>query len=1369
MNDSTFIIHPPKPSRPADKPLSGDPISFIGKNEISWESCNAAYREAIKAEKESARAGQLKRQRQKAETIRKHIALPCNWETGLKPGLTLWEHLGTKTTSSTPRSQTSIMSGTPGRPRSAALARPGAGRGSQADDDLSLCVPDTLLLGLPGGPVWLYTRIDGFVCRVVDFSPDDVIAKVGNPEAEDALVAVCKKLREDGSCETTLLNTWGLRALLNPRNVYGFTVVQSYIKSKGKSASVCRCVYKGLAARGLTPWLMTNKYDFTCLERPDMSDVLLLPTSSPNSCASVEQVSGSDATQLGFITLSLLSHLEARLGVKLGDMAADFIQDDDQGTWWFIGVKYHSVRQEPKTNRVTPPVQLPSVSSLVPPAVALFRSASARSGSRGASANDGEGEEAAAKAPQGDPARLRRCRSCQQPRPEHTVAWEMTLRTVVECMEHLKRRGISFDWFDHHSFAMVSDHAAIADPAAPNAGHKPTAADASIKPPSANHKPAASSASKKPASGASSKATPSSKAVGTDAGIRGGAGARTTLASAAANAKQPLPLTRKAMMLASRIQICTSCYKLYNEELKLMDIEARFAWELGLQAVANAGLEGRVGGAGGAATSSPPGRAIYREHGGDVASASGIFGVPGDDDPGDPRQSGGGGEFVVADDAAETADASTGRQNGGDGKGMLAPRVDASPEALRQPARGRPRKLTMFRLLIFLWGVEDLKIAPLPEDNTKKRGSRLPPQEMLPSLELSYRLLDTSVQVPLEPIKDEQPGRGDEAKGRERPRDFVAKKLRLFHVLAMDVDSLAAWVREQLQGQLSVSLGQVSDGEAAGRLGRACLPWTGLLPPEPVVGERDPSEEAPLNGHSSRPASASGEGGRFPDMTGDEQAMGGRSQESGAELTGEAAQDGVALHSQGPQDAPQEQSGGGGDEVIVAGPGGLGPKRGHTRPRPAAAGRRKGSPWHPPVRLDVMQPLQGTKCKGAFVKASLGLQVGPQFAWETIPGANRLDQLHPAGVWQAPQSAALTAFPFPQEWLHMLEIEVPSPVTPSSTQPDPSPSDDSATLPAHPALDDRDLERIASFQEFSRLIHGDGPALRGDNLGGEGGRGSARVASSREQGQDSGMGGVEPAHPGWAHAHRQGDADDAGSSVAAARFREDGDSMEGDGATGRFDGDDDDSSQNTGRSQGDEPGRRMAGSRGDVGGDGGHASGNGSSGGNSSSGAPLAGSGNRTGGNGLVLLGEGADADGWRPAGECRDSSATMLWRLAIQLASASNVPLSAGGVRLEFDLMGQSFTSPMASSTGSASSAAFNETWALHFRGTRSSLDTWLMRNMVLTLRASAQVGARPQFINICRAGIFHAPRIPQAAPSHCACMHAPTRAHTTHTRRHG
>ena len=60
---------------------------------------------------------------------------------------------------------------------------------------LKLWVPDTILTSEKDNPpMWIYSSVDGYVCRTDNFSGKNVLNKLGNNGSPDELVAVLKKV-----------------------------------------------------------------------------------------------------------------------------------------------------------------------------------------------------------------------------------------------------------------------------------------------------------------------------------------------------------------------------------------------------------------------------------------------------------------------------------------------------------------------------------------------------------------------------------------------------------------------------------------------------------------------------------------------------------------------------------------------------------------------------------------------------------------------------------------------------------------------------------------------------------------------------------------------------------------------------------------------------------------------------------------------------------------------------------------------------------------------------------------------------------------------------------------------------------------------
>eukprot|EP00792_Barthelona_sp_PAP020_P005441 TRINITY_DN2650_c0_g2_i1.p1 TRINITY_DN2650_c0_g2~~TRINITY_DN2650_c0_g2_i1.p1 ORF type:complete len:1064 (+),score=282.76 TRINITY_DN2650_c0_g2_i1:60-3251(+) len=212
---------------------------------------------------------------------------------------------------------------------------------------LRLLIPDTIVYGMRDAEngsygVWLASSGSGVVYRRDIFSPQDVVAALGDPKTPDSkVVAVLKRKRFDPphSTETTLLDTRELRSttvVSSTASSDDVQVVQRFIKPRSHRAFICRCTWS--PDKPAFAHMATNHRAMNDESERNISNRFLLNTENHSGCT-IFKMSSSAVGELASITRQIAKHVErVTPGVRFETLVTDFTRDD-QNRWWLLQIK----------------------------------------------------------------------------------------------------------------------------------------------------------------------------------------------------------------------------------------------------------------------------------------------------------------------------------------------------------------------------------------------------------------------------------------------------------------------------------------------------------------------------------------------------------------------------------------------------------------------------------------------------------------------------------------------------------------------------------------------------------------------------------------------------------------------------------------------------------------------------------------------------------------------------------------------------------------------------------------------------------------------------------------------------------------------
>eukprot|EP00792_Barthelona_sp_PAP020_P005440 TRINITY_DN2650_c0_g1_i1.p1 TRINITY_DN2650_c0_g1~~TRINITY_DN2650_c0_g1_i1.p1 ORF type:complete len:1194 (+),score=290.13 TRINITY_DN2650_c0_g1_i1:63-3644(+) len=211
---------------------------------------------------------------------------------------------------------------------------------------LRLLIPDTIVYGMKtkngSYGVWLASSPSGVVHRKDIFTPQDVVAALGDlsvPNSKVVAVLKKKKFNPLHSTETTLLDTRELRATAVVSSTAPsdtVQVVQRFIKPRSHRAFICRCTWS--PDKPAFAHMATNHRAMNDESERNISSRYLLNTENHGGCT-IFKMSSSAVDELAKLTRQIAKHVErVTPGVRFETLVTDFTRDD-QNRWWLLQIK----------------------------------------------------------------------------------------------------------------------------------------------------------------------------------------------------------------------------------------------------------------------------------------------------------------------------------------------------------------------------------------------------------------------------------------------------------------------------------------------------------------------------------------------------------------------------------------------------------------------------------------------------------------------------------------------------------------------------------------------------------------------------------------------------------------------------------------------------------------------------------------------------------------------------------------------------------------------------------------------------------------------------------------------------------------------
>ena len=216
-------------------------------------------------------------------------------------------------------------------------------KGKRYSSGLKLYVPDTIVLNDLDTNYWVYTNMEGYVCRI-DETDSDVIEKFKSADKdENELIGVSKTpIIKDGRVEENhleLLNLDELEKCLFSKSGSQMAI-QRFIKCRGPKAFICRSVWRRNKPAYI--YILTNKANYhDNLKNQNFKYVV--NSKEQNSYFAFYSTSGKHLEETIYYMNNIVKYIEGHSDIEFDELAGDFVKDE-AGIWWFINLKAMKIK-----------------------------------------------------------------------------------------------------------------------------------------------------------------------------------------------------------------------------------------------------------------------------------------------------------------------------------------------------------------------------------------------------------------------------------------------------------------------------------------------------------------------------------------------------------------------------------------------------------------------------------------------------------------------------------------------------------------------------------------------------------------------------------------------------------------------------------------------------------------------------------------------------------------------------------------------------------------------------------------------------------------------------------------------------------------
>lgn len=292
--------------------------------------------------------------------------------------------------------------------------RPGAKGNIQK---LKMWVPDTVVYNDTDRPFWLYSNLNGEVCRFEGFTEMEVFDKLPSAALDPSVLL--KKPCYDHRRKRLAGNTTALvpteqlkdKVRMLTRGDGEKAVLQRYILNHGSQRFICRTVYQH------------NKMPYAWLITATHANAVI----TDNTANIVRVTSGKFLRDTADLVLRLVKYLEMHVKVTFEMLACDFVKDAG-GLWWLINVKAFKIEGE----------EVPAIHLFVQKGVI-----------------DDQKDQGNENPQLKEYTRQKRCEFCHV--GFEALSHELTLKMIFEMEEHLRKRGKIVSWLENKEYRHIDE------------------------------------------------------------------------------------------------------------------------------------------------------------------------------------------------------------------------------------------------------------------------------------------------------------------------------------------------------------------------------------------------------------------------------------------------------------------------------------------------------------------------------------------------------------------------------------------------------------------------------------------------------------------------------------------------------------------------------------------------------------------------------------------------------------------------------------------------------------------------------------------------------------------------------------------------
>jgi len=269
---------------------------------------------------------------------------------------------------------------------------------------LKVWVPDTIVYNDTQEPFWIYSNLQGEVCKLFSFSNNTILTAFGRGAEESQPVAILKKQCYNYKLDKVTGTTGSLLMPLDfheelteaQRKNRQKWCVQKFIKSS--RPFICRTVFS--KQRMPFCWVVAKEF----------------PLQENENSTIFQAKSGKFFAETLEIMNRMVKFLEKHLCIEFSELVCDFVKDQG-GLWWLLNVKAFELVSGPKLDL------------------------------------NCEGNSKSSKL--AECKKSRKCEFCKV--AYEKLSYQLTLKMVFEIEEHLKKRGKTVSWLENKEYKHMDE------------------------------------------------------------------------------------------------------------------------------------------------------------------------------------------------------------------------------------------------------------------------------------------------------------------------------------------------------------------------------------------------------------------------------------------------------------------------------------------------------------------------------------------------------------------------------------------------------------------------------------------------------------------------------------------------------------------------------------------------------------------------------------------------------------------------------------------------------------------------------------------------------------------------------------------------